>query len=425
MWKKFSALPGQGPLPPYDLEAAAYHEWFCTLALNEAAVNASSEYQEQKNRIMSVLDPETMQFFVKGRGLDTIGVSNAVGRCLINPVSCGYDDMDDDDEGFSPLAAAGGISDDNLPVLWTIGHSALVTDFLVAALEDMFPGMHFLCQCEADELSSTPEDLHLWSLVETLCQHPYTDDDDGTYSRAVIGIDLPLVTQSLYPHGYLKPPGGWYTNVCSLHQRLRTFAGDAEEVLFDFQSEINHKERNSHDDNMDPEMGQYRNISDSAVLALDEKYLHASLKIVDLGNACWTHRHFTDDIQTRQYRSPEVILGATYDTSADIWSLACIVFELLTGDLLFDPHSGKTWDRDEDHLAMIAELVGEFPRHMTSTGKRCHQYFNKKGEFRNIHQLKFWPLRSVLREKYLFSDSDALEISLFLENLLEVGVCWL
>ena len=28
--------------------------------------------------------------------------------------------------------------------------------------------------------------------------------------------------------------------------------------------------------------------------------------IVDFGNACWVHRHFTDDIQTRQYRSPEV-----------------------------------------------------------------------------------------------------------------------
>ena len=41
-----------------------------------------------------------------------------------------------------------------------------------------------------------------------------------------------------------------------------------------------------------------------------------------------------------RYRCPEVILGAEYDTSADMWSLACIVFELLTGDLLFDPRAG-------------------------------------------------------------------------------------
>ena len=41
------------------------------------------------------------------------------------------------------------------------------------------------------------------------------------------------------------------------------------------------------------------------------------------------------------------MLGARYDTSADMWSLACMVFELVTGDLLFDPHEGDGYDRDE------------------------------------------------------------------------------
>lgn len=31
--------------------------------------------------------------------------------------------------------------------------------------------------------------------------------------------------------------------------------------------------------------------------------------IVDLGNACWTYKHFSEDIQTRQYRAPEVLIG--------------------------------------------------------------------------------------------------------------------
>lgn len=50
-----------------------------------------------------------------------------------------------------------------------------------------------------------------------------------------------------------------------------------------------------------------------------------TVKIADLGNATWTDHHFTDDIQTRQYRCPEVILGAKWGTSADIWSAACLV----------------------------------------------------------------------------------------------------
>jgi serine/threonine-protein kinase SRPK3 len=53
--------------------------------------------------------------------------------------------------------------------------------------------------------------------------------------------------------------------------------------------------------------------------------LHNSELIRIGGIATWTEHHFTDDIQTRQYRCPEVILGAKWGTSADIWSVACVV----------------------------------------------------------------------------------------------------
>lgn len=64
----------------------------------------------------------------------------------------------------------------------------------------------------------------------------------------------------------------------------------------------------------------------------DEALLTATCKIVDFGNSCWVHKQFTSDIQTRQYRCPEVLLGAKYSTPADMWSLACVVFELVTGE---------------------------------------------------------------------------------------------
>ena len=92
-----------------------------------------------------------------------------------------------------------------------------------------------------------------------------------------------------------------------------------------------------------------------------------SIKIADLGNACWVHTHFSPDIQTRQYRSPEVILGADYNESADVWSVACMAFELATGDFLFEPHSGEGYTRDEDHCALISELLGQFPQEVRLT----------------------------------------------------------
>lgn len=57
-----------------------------------------------------------------------------------------------------------------------------------------------------------------------------------------------------------------------------------------------------------------------------------SVKIADLGNACWVNHHFTNDIQTRQYRSPEVILGAKWGASTDVWSMAAMVSNKLVID---------------------------------------------------------------------------------------------
>jgi len=56
-----------------------------------------------------------------------------------------------------------------------------------------------------------------------------------------------------------------------------------------------------------------------------QSYDIISVKIADLGNACWVNHHFTNDIQTRQYRSPEVILGAKWGASTDVWSMAAMV----------------------------------------------------------------------------------------------------
>ncbi|KAJ3862636.1 kinase-like domain-containing protein, partial [Lentinula novae-zelandiae] len=144
-----------------------------------------------------------------------------------------------------------------------------------------------------------------------------------------------------------------------------------------------------------------------------------TVKIADLGNATWTEHHFTDDIQTRQYRAPEVILGAKWGTSADMWSLACVLFELITGgDYLFDPASGSRYSKDDDHIAQIMELMGTLPSSLTMGGKYCGEFFTRKGDLRHISKLRFWPLHSVLSDKYLFPASAASHLSGFLNPML-------
>jgi len=70
-------------------------------------------------------------------------------------------------------------------------------------------------------------------------------------------------------------------------------------------------------------------------------------KVVDFGNACWADKQFAEEIQTRQYRAPEVILKSGYSFSVDMWSFGCTAFELVTGDMLFAPKDGNGYGEDE------------------------------------------------------------------------------
>ena len=142
------------------------------------------------------------------------------------------------------------------------------------------------------------------------------------------------------------------------------------------------------------------------------------VKIADLGNACWVDNHFATEIQTRQYRSPEVIIGIAYNHTADLWSFACMLFELITGDFLFEPRSGKDFDKDDDHLAQMVETLGFFPRAYALSGVNSKKFFNLKGELKRIKQLRIWPLKSVLLEKYRMKEEEADALSSFLLPML-------
>ncbi|XP_068639895.1 uncharacterized protein [Aristolochia californica] len=142
-------------------------------------------------------------------------------------------------------------------------------------------------------------------------------------------------------------------------------------------------------------------------------------KIVDFGNACWFDQQFSEAVQTRQYRAPEVILGSGYSSSVDMWSLACIAFELATGDMLFIPKDGHGYDEDEDHLALMMELLGKMPRKIAISGTHSKDLFDRHGDLKRIRRLKFWPLDKLFVEKYKISDSDAREFAEFLCPLLD------
>ncbi|XP_051146595.1 uncharacterized protein LOC127262112 [Andrographis paniculata] len=142
-------------------------------------------------------------------------------------------------------------------------------------------------------------------------------------------------------------------------------------------------------------------------------------KVVDFGNACWAKSPIAEEIQTRQYRAPEVILQAGYSYPADMWSFACIAFELATGEMMFTPKGGEGFSEDEDHLALMMEVLGKMPRKVASSGVRSKDYFNRYGDLKRIRRLKYSSLDRLLVDKYKFSDTDARELAAFLCPILD------
>ncbi|CAH1153408.1 unnamed protein product [Phaedon cochleariae] len=144
------------------------------------------------------------------------------------------------------------------------------------------------------------------------------------------------------------------------------------------------------------------------------------IKIADLGNACWEEHHFSSEIQTRQYRALEVILGSGYSFPADIWSVGCMAFEMATGEMLFSPKGDRESSANLDHLCLIWETLDGIPQYITEKGANSRHYFGN-GELLGVDKtlLRIWRIEDVLVEKYRWKRVDAIPFAGFLESLIE------
>ena len=162
-----------------------------------------------------------------------------------------------------------------------------------------------------------------------------------------------------------------------------------------------------------------RDINDYFTLRGPEVDLSIQVKICDIGNACWFNNHFSSIIQTRQYRSPEVILGINYNETSDIWSLACIIYELITGDFLFNPISGENFSKNDSHLAKFMEVCGKMPKNFVERGEFSKKYFDKNGKLKRIDNINYINLKNNLVQNHHLKENEAQALCNFLKPMLE------
>ncbi|KAI9759794.1 MAG: hypothetical protein M4579_002093 [Chaenotheca gracillima] len=102
--------------------------------------------------------------------------------------------------------------------------------------------------------------------------------------------------------------------------------------------------------------------------------VHSEIKVIDFGSSCFENERVYTYIQSRFYRSPEVILGMTYGMPIDMWSLGCILAELYTGVPIFPG------ENEQEQLACIMEVFGPPEKHLIEKSTRKKLFFDSLGK---------------------------------------------
>lgn len=148
-----------------------------------------------------------------------------------------------------------------------------------------------------------------------------------------------------------------------------------------------------------------------------KSYSRCEIKVIDLGSSCFLSDNLNLYVQSRSYRSPEVILGLPYDQKIDIWSLGCILSELYTGEVLFPNESMPII------LARMIGIIGPIDMEMLASGQETQKYFTDDYDLFHTNeetdQLEYLiPEKSSLRRHLQCPDKKFVD---FLSYLLQIN----
>ena len=140
------------------------------------------------------------------------------------------------------------------------------------------------------------------------------------------------------------------------------------------------------------------------------------ISLADFGTYCENNKEHTSTFGTRYYQAPEIILGGSCSYPVDIWALGCTFYEILTGNILFDPIKDSSYSRDYYHLCLINDTCGPFTYSFISKTKHFKNFFNSNG-----HILDYKTSSNRLDRKLEnINENDKIRIKKILVDILKI-----
>lgn len=100
------------------------------------------------------------------------------------------------------------------------------------------------------------------------------------------------------------------------------------------------------------------------------------IKICDLNSAIPIDESIiSEDVVSRFYRAPEIILGCPFGTQIDIWAAGCTLFEIYTGQFLFPGYSNNQM------LKLMMQAKGKFSNKYLRRGSFTSKHFDDDYNF--------------------------------------------
>ncbi len=147
----------------------------------------------------------------------------------------------------------------------------------------------------------------------------------------------------------------------------------------------------------------------------------AQIYLIDFGSCIQYKDRKDHHTRTDYYMAPEDILEhKVLDASADLWALACSIFELLTGKILFNSKDDSVNGRYSSHLYLIQQLIGPPSLEYLKDCKNMINYYKMDTRLKGWDKFEFIPLYNLLKKRLInIKDDELLNITDFLMSILK------